>query len=405
MKFCTSCGQRLDDGSKFCTKCGAPSETINYDTQTATADIDSAVNSENIKETEVKPEAVKPEAKPEESVSSNNNTASAQSGAQNTSSSNSNSAVGGFGGNFSDNNYTNNNNTGYANPNYAYANGYSASSGSMVENNISASRKALVSPFFIIAAVAFLVMTVTSLLTPLINLGAFDFSSLYELERFFNYFDIEVYDIIKIAETTSFIGVFFNFIFSIPAFCAIIGMFLLMFDRDNQPVPTRGFSLIKVKLIFNLVVTCIIGALIIAFLVLITIMAFAGGYGGSYFYDRYGYSGRSVSAIGGSILILLALLIAITILVLSIIYYALSIKSVTSAKRAITTGIAYPNSISGYVIVIGFIIAALNLFPILSSLDNNFLNIFTLISTVSSAIFHLFTSIAMIQYKASLRTN
>lgn len=236
------------------------------------------------------------------------------------------------------------------------------------------------SPLFLIAAIAFSL----SLLFSLIGLLGGGLGTMgilmYYLNRaglaFYNSIFGSVYRYLTIA----------GFLFLIPDILYTIGMWITFgsaASRGNNSMSVAGITMIRVMQIISLVFRCIFFAVAEILVIVAAVAAAGGGY-------DYPSSGESAAVIMIFAVVLLA------VFILSIVYRAKIISSLGAVKKTVRTG----NSVyrvSGFAGVMNFIIAFCFIFTIFTG------SLYSILSGLCSIISLVCFALALFKFNRAMR--
>jgi len=150
----------------------------------------------------------------------------------------------------------------------------------------------------------------------------------------------------------------------IPSLLIIIGLWLTYATsrKKNEPFKTAGLTMIKVITIIEFVAFCVLMGLVIIALIagasflpnFLEQFGSSSLYGSGYYGYNYGYDYyNAASSIATGVMVFLVLIL-IAVSVLMIFFYAKTVKTINTAKRSASTGVA-SDRVSPFVAVMLFI--------------------------------------------------
>ncbi len=258
-------------------------------------------------------------------------------------------------------------------------------------------KAAFSSPLALVTIIMYTVAVVLSLIGGLMGNSAL--SSIYTVAANFGIDSSDLYDMMNYINGSSIVTTILT---AIPSFLIVLGMWLVFSSAKNKiqnTMSTAGFSIFKGVVIYELVLLCIVMAIVEIALIVCIIAADELRY----------YINLDSDAVVGVFIALLLLITAI--FVMAIIYYVMVIKSLNTVKKTIVTGQA-SDKISTYVAVLLFISGGLSGISSLLSFIGSFAAIRygywnSLVSATAallSAAITIMFGVFLITYKGKMRS-
>ncbi|MCR5684669.1 MAG: zinc-ribbon domain-containing protein [Lachnospiraceae bacterium] len=272
----------------------------------------------------------------------------------------------------------------------------------MLDRNVEQASKALASPWFVIAAVSYLLFAIASIANVFYTYTGNNY--LKVLDQYGELFDqlgINPYDLLGSMDQYKSSAVVTSVILLIPMIISAVGLIIMISYGNKKPTPTAGITMAKTQAVFRIVCSsiAILGSICISIAVIILA---AGAKQETSSFGSYGFYGVASGAMAGVLVFIMILFIIVFVLML--LYYAGLVKTLTTLKRAGSEGKCPKNRVSIYAAVIHIIASVylmiMFIIDLISLGDSG--SLFSLANNGLGMLFYFTSAIAMFKLRDAL---